>query len=268
MDENAIKEITRLSNAAAGVSYFDQEDRDKGRPAILVPSGMVVVDLEYMLPAPTRIKKTEVFISLESFIRYVNAFKLPGTFIRLKRSGDMTAVIDAPLKHIPEWGQHLAEFKATYSERWALWDDIVNEETLSQSKFAEFIEDNTTDFFAPKAGEMLDIARTLELAQNCKFASALKDVSKGDVSLSFERNTLAKAGEKGDLSIPSKFTIMIPVLEGEQSQAIELRLRYELKDGHVTFSFEILRRQQLLNDVLRAVHAAVKNETAITPFMI
>lgn len=260
-NENQIKEIERLVNAAGEARSVDNH------PYLLVPDGMSVQDLEHLLPAPLRIRTSSAFIALESFTRYVNSFKTDATAISVTKKGDAIATIDASKKDAPAWHGHNAQFHVTYSDRWTLWDGRTKK-GFTQRELAEFVEDNTTDFFKPEAGAMLDIARSLEIEQNSKATNAIKDFKTGDVSFSFERTTTAKAGTKGDATVPSQFTIQIPILEGEKPRPVEIRLRFELEEGKVRFNLEILRRTQLLDEVRRSIFATIKNETSIEPFLV
>lgn len=228
--------------------------------------GYEVHDLEKYLDAPLRINKNITFLSIESFNRYVNVHKQKGTRIHLRRTGNAEAILDGAEPTFPSWETHIANFTLTYSERWMLWDSR-NKKEFSQKDFAEFIEDNTRDFFAPTGGQMLDSARSLEGEVTSKFTSAYKDPSTGDVKFAFDRTTTARAGQKGDLELPSKFTLNLPVLEGEEPRQVELRLRWNIEDGHPKFSYEILKRTELLEGVRRSIFAMIKNETAIEPYL-
>lgn len=259
---NIAETVERLTLASQEPSLVEEH------PYLILNQGQTVADLESYLPAPLRNRTNITFISTESFNTYVNIHKDTGSRVELQRSGNAVAVLDGSQRDQPEWEQHRASFRLTYSERWLVWDS-QNRKTFTQKQFAEFIEDNTPDFFAPSGGEMLDIARTLEGEVSSKFTAAEKDFSTGDVKFSFEKTTTAKAGSKGDLTVPSKFTIMVPILEGETPRNIELRLRWEITgDGRPTFSFEILKRTQLRDEVRRSIFAAIKNNTGVEIYLV
>lgn len=235
-------------------------------PLVLIPNGMTLVELKDKLSAPLRIERKETFIALESFTRYVNVHKTAASQIRMDRAGNAQAILDGVMALNPSWESHRATFSLTYSVRWFEWHQ-KNKKSFSQKDFAEWIEDRARDFVAPKAGAMLDIARTLEAEGASKFNSALKEEN-NDVKFGFERTTNIKAGIKGDLTVPSRFTISIPVLEGEEPRVIELRLRYDLTEGKLTLSFDLLNLQQILDEVRQSVAVVIANETTLRPFLV
>lgn len=257
-----IANLARLSGDAQAISPDDS--------LIVVPDGCTIHDVESYLVQPRRIKKDTVFISLESFIRYVNTFKTPGSYIHVDRNGNAKCVLDGAHRLatglVPAWEDHKARYSMKYSVQWNVWYQS-NRRNMSQREFASFIENNQPDFLSPAGAHMLDIARTLDAEQNANFKSAIR-MENNDVNLSFERTTTVKAGQSGDLPIPVLFTIQVPILEGEEPRQIEIRLRIDLDDGKLKFSYEIMRLQQMLDGVVRSIYATIANATQITPFLV
>jgi uncharacterized protein YfdQ (DUF2303 family) len=242
-----------------------------GIPFVTVPNGFKVESLEGYLEQPARVRTTLAFAGLVSALSYINRFKDEGSVVLLKRDGSFEAVLDyhepaKALENGARWGTHRAQFKPTFSERWMVWFN-AHKRPMDQRAFAEFVEDNAADFLAPSGGAMLDVARTLEAKQSVNFKSGIR-TDNGDVSLVFEETTVAKAGQRGDLSIPSQFTIGIPVLLGEEPRPVEVRLKYVVKDGVVVFSIEILRLAAVLELITREIGASVKNATGIEPLLV
>jgi len=260
----AINAQTIANLAVAGMAQHVAGEN--GTPFVILPPGHSIHDLEELLPAPERIRVTTRFISLESFMRYVNEFKQEGTTVYISPDGSAKGIIDGPSKGAPRWGQHIAHFTPTYSDRWRTWD-ALHKRAQGQKQFAEFVEDNNADFVAPPGADMLDIAQTLQAEQSAVFESGIRTDS-GNVSLSYKKTTTAKAGQRGDLQIPSMFAIRLPILEGEPARTIEMRLRYDLTEGKLTLTYEILRRTALLEEVRRSIYASIANENDLEPFLV
>jgi uncharacterized protein YfdQ (DUF2303 family) len=240
---------------------------DKGnQPFVVVPQNARVESLQHLLPAPLRTVATRAFITLESFCRYVSTFKQADTRIELKLDGNAKAVIDANGPDSPAWEGHTAQFVPTYSPQWKIWHG-ANAKKFTQKEFATFIEDNISDVLAPAGGVMLDIARDLQVEQSSNFSGAIR-LDNGDVQLNYVRQTTGKVGQKGDMEIPSQFTIQLPVLAGEAARQIECRLKYDLNDGRLTLSFEVVRLAALLEEVIRSIEAVIANDTGIKPFYV
>lgn len=252
--------------ALTAQGFAERHANDDGAPYLIVPDGYRIEELEKFLPQPDRIRQSPTFISLASFSRYVNDFKQDGTTIFISTAGNATAVIDGPSKGVPRWREHTASYAVTYSERWAVWDRNAKK-TFSQLSFAQFVEDNNVDFIKPLGGDMLDMARTLEAEQNSTFKSGLR-LDNGDVQLGYTKTTAAKAGQNGSMEIPSLCQIAIPVLESEAPRIIDLRLRYDLAEGKITFSYEIIRRAALLEQVRRFILSTITSDTNLEPFLI
>lgn len=262
MDESFIQEIERMH--VRGIQPITVEK--DGVPYVMVPNDHSIRSMEEYLPKPTRIRANRRFISLESFNRYVNEFKNDDTRIEVSAGGNAQAFIDASGKDAPEWEHHIAAFSVTWSDRWNTWMKM-NRQSLGQRQFAEFAEENTADFFMPQGGLMLDIARTLQAEQNSTFSGGIR-LENGDVQFGYTKTTKAKAGEKSDIEIPSQFTISVPILENETPRQIPIRLRYELNEGKLTFTYEIIRKDALLQEVRRSIYAVIANETEIEPLLV
>lgn len=260
MDESFINQFEDV--VARARSHESVEEH----PYVLVKHDNRVEDLEKFLPNPLRTKRAIKLIALLSFISYVNRFKVDGTEIHIRTGGGAIALIDAPTPEEPHWAEHSAEFIVTYSDRWKTWDG-KNKQNMTQRQFAEFVEDNTVDFVSPSGGDMLDIAKTLHAEQSSNFKSGIR-LENGDVSLAYEKTTIGKAGQRGDLEIPSVFQIQVPILEGEPSRLVDIRLRYELVEGKLTFNIEIIRRTALLEEVRRSIFATIANEVKIQPYLV
>lgn len=270
-NNNFAATIEFLADRANAIRMISAEAAAGAVSALAVlPKDSRVEDLEQFLPKPRRIRKNIGFISIESFIRYVNEFKGSGTRILVDRSGNAHCVLDGHHVEagdpVPAWGDHIARFQMKYSPQWAVWSQH-NKRKFSQREFAGFIEDNIPDFLSPAGAHMLDVAKTLDAEQSSNFKSAIR-TEDNDVNVSFERTTNLKAGQNGDMIIPHMFTISVPVIEGESPRAIEVRLRIDLDDGKLSISYEILRLQQLMDAVVRSIYATIANATEVTPFLV
>lgn len=261
MDQTEAEAIAALAQAGSKLCVVED-----GVPFVIVPQHYKLESLENLLSNPSRIRKSQEFIALESFNRYVNKFKQPDSRVMVSAGGNAVAILDGSSPTEPMWESHSATFRVTHSDRFRTWDGS-NKKPFAQRQFAEFVEDNIADFSSPKGAAMLDIAKTLHAEQNSTFKSAVR-LENGDVHFEYQKNTTARAGQKDEVDIPSEFTISIPVLEGESTRLIPVRLRYELAEGKLSFHYEILRRSALMEEVRRSIYAEIANETGIEPFLV
>jgi uncharacterized protein YfdQ (DUF2303 family) len=254
---DVVKELAIATSPAEAVD---------GSHYVIVPSGCQLQSLEHLQGAPSRTKGTVNFASVAAACRYINDFKDEWSRVFMKVGGAFECVLDYPTEEHPRWGQHKAAYGPVYSEPWKVWL-AAHKRPMNQRAFAEFVEENLSEFFAPAGAEMLDLARTLEAKKSVAFKSGIR-LENGDVSLAFEETTAARAGVKGELEIPSQFTIRLPVLLDEEARTVECRLKYAINDGAVVFSVEVIRLGALLEEVGRSIYATVKNETGIEPLMV
>ena len=220
-------------------------------PYIIIKESEQVHDLEQLLPNPVRKRDTVDLERADSFIRYVNAHKIPDTSAIYQSSNSkgetsFKAIIDdheTGDKGQANWQQHKVLFTPKLSREWRIWNE-VNERDVSQEQFALFIERNMPDIADPAGSTLLEIVRTLESKKNVNFKSGIR-LDNGDFSIQYEETSTAKAGEKGTLDIPQIITLSIPVYEGGAPYAIKARFRYRINDGRLRMWYELMRIQYI-----------------------
>jgi len=239
-------------------------------PFLLVPDGKGSYRLldtkEQEMPFPKTIKRLATFYAAESFCHYVNEFKADGggegdaggdnlatrLFAEIKNivvgraegesaedgDPDMEKVIvrqdfairaildDHPAGGDPAWGDHNAWLKVRRTESWRAWLKFNNAK-MGQETFAEFIEDHFRDIVTPTAAKMLEIASDMRINRDVKFASS-KRLSDGRTQFEYIENQTSKAG---NLEIPEKIVLALPLFEGMEKAKVEARFRFRLQPG-------------------------------------
>lgn len=225
-----------------------------------------VIDLEQFCEFPKRRQASLTFSELESFTRYVAAYKEEATIITISpETSALTAIIDYHSTEENGWKRHKASFIPVFTDEWNHWTK-KNKVAMNQQDFAAFLEDGLRNIVKPAAAEFLDIARTLEAKTSVNFKGGVR-LTNGDHSLTFEETTTAKAGAKGDLEIPSEFVISARPYLGHKPVAITARLRYRLNDGRISFWFELLDMDLVRDQIRHDVAEQVQKLTDITPFV-
>lgn len=189
-----------------------------------------VRDLAQRPPATVRAEPT--FATVDSFCSYLAKHALPetelyGSDIR----GVVTAVIDAHRGAGKPAGHelHQALLRLTFDTDWTDWTTNAGK-WLSQTEFADFIDDHLHNIVDPTPAVMLDLAQHFTAKKSVTFKSSqrLKD---GSTGLSYVEDTTASAGAKGTIEIPDLFTIGVPVYSRRDPWKITARLRYKIHDG-------------------------------------
>jgi uncharacterized protein YfdQ (DUF2303 family) len=126
---------------------------------------------------------------------------------------------------------------------------------MNQIQFAEFIEANVPDITSttasePSGAEMLEVAINFKAQKKVNFASG-QVLANGQVDFKYQEEIQGSAGANGNIKVPERFFIGIPVFEGGDPYKLEAKLRWALNDGKLTMWFELVRDQRFLKRPFR-----------------
>lgn len=222
-----------------------------------------VQSLERLLPQPSRPRATVTLRDHESFIRYVNAHKTTSTTIFAELSetgGAFTAIIDyheaqGPQSERAHWGEHVCRYVCEFTPEWKRWTGISGK-GQNQTAMALFVEDNLFDIVQPVAAQMLEVVKSLEATSGVEFKSAIR-LDNGDRQLNYAHTTTAKAGQQGDIAIPDRITLRLPIFTNGAPHDVSCRFRYTIRDGALTMQIEVERAHKLIDAALAEARAAI-----------
>ncbi len=257
-----VKELIETGRRSIGVLEADIS----GIKFAVIPDDYKVHSLERLqytdyAEVPHRKKGDVRLQEPKSFIEYWNLFHDEDSRI----FGDLDglwvkAVLDyhrAGTKP-PRWGQHTVTLGVKPSDEWNTWIGH-NGKKREQVDFAEFIEDNTPDIIDPSAATMLEVARTLSAKNDVEFASGIR-LDNGQVKLTYKEEIKGSYGT-GDVEVPERFTIRIPVFNGTAPVEIVARLRYRLNGGRIAFWYDLLRPTAILRAGFQKVIDQIEEAT-------
>jgi uncharacterized protein YfdQ (DUF2303 family) len=188
---------------------------------------------------------------------YVNRFKGADTMLFADISASkIVALIDY---HSPEKAAHVAHrvrLDLPQSEEWKLWTG-VNGRMMEQLEFARFLEENAADIRAPAAGELLDACRDLQVNRKVNFIKAVRTQTDNE---NFEFTDETNASRKGDLEIPSKFILGLPVYFGQPETELHAFLRWKM-DGTLTLGLKLHRVEHVRQAVFKQIVLDVAGRT-------
>lgn len=163
------------------------------------------------------------------------------------------------------WRDHRANFTPEFSEEWNRWIGM-HKKPFTQAEFASFIEDNLKDIAAtensPTGAQMLEMALTFEANQDMRFKSAIR-LQNGGVQMSFVQDDDAQTLQK--MSVFDRFSLGFPVFWNGDAYRIDARLRYRVRDGKLTFWFELIRQDKVLEAATQTLIAQIREKTG-NPF--
>lgn len=183
--------------------------------------------------APIRKTGTATVRDAPSFVAYVRKHGDDDTEVwadEINRT--VTAVLDAHqgADSSPRWGQHMVKLRLETTTAWRKWTEN-NSAWLTQTDFAELIEERSTDFSSDgghySAADMLELAQTFKASSTSQFESSQR-LKTGETQLVYLEDTTATAGARGDLAIPDEFRLVVQPFVGGVPYAVYCRMRYRI----------------------------------------
>ena len=248
--------------------------------------------LDQYRTAPERRTGTAIMSTIGSFIEHVNRFRDDDSALFGDRDPirpSLLAVLDyhcKTAKGSPRFGLHRTSFSFPLSDEWKSWADVDGKK-MSQSDFAEFIEDRISDIAPPPdfTGEITESDTKLKefitlLGGNVASPSKMVELSRGlsvhvgervkqAVNLSSGEGQIQYESEHKDsegaaLKVPNLFLVAIPVFEGGDLYRIPVRLRYRAAAGQISWFFEMYRADKVFKHAFDEACDLAAKETSLT----
>ncbi|MFL1903125.1 DUF2303 family protein [Streptomyces tauricus] len=167
----------------------------------------------------------------------------------------VTAVLDAHTPADARWEGHRLHLALRETTAWKQWMRLDGE-LMDQDAFAEFLEDHLPELLEPSSADMLEIAQSFQAAQKVDFQSASR-LSSGQRKFEYVETVNAKAGQKGQLTVPETFVIGLVPFEGSEGYRLTARLRYRIGANGLRLGYKLERpdeiRKTAFADVLKTI---------------
>lgn len=250
---------TTLNNDALGKFIAAQAiagaavQKVEGTHQLLVPPNYTVKDLteavEKAQLGPNRKRGTVTLLDVPSLLNYL-ADQGTQSVAYVYADPDartITAVFnDLKSPEFAGWRDHRAQFTAVFTPEFQNW--LTNDKkVMTQTEFAEFLEDNMGDLQGAEAQNLLTVASTIQATTGINFSSA-KRLQDGQTQLVYTENIDAKAGQNGDMSIPKTFDIGLRIFKNGGGYTLTARLKYRLHSGTIKFFYELERPERAVED--------------------
>ena len=229
---------------------------------VALPPGWTLkeIDDEKLLPKPRRKVSSVRLNNAKSFITYVLVHGILESTIWVKAdytagNVEFLAILNdhGGQEDSSGWRDHRAAYAPSFSEEWNRWKG-ADKKPMTQAEFATFIEDNLADIAGgdglPAGADMLRMAIDFEAKQDMRFKSALR-LQSGGVDLSFVQQEDNGTLEK--MKLFDRFAIGIPVFWGDAAYRVEARLRYRVREGKLSFWFELIRADKVMEAAANAI---------------
>ncbi|MFJ6578413.1 DUF2303 family protein [Streptomyces sp. NPDC091368] len=168
----------------------------------------------------------------------------------------VTAVLDAHTAAAARWSGHRLTLSLRKTESWAQWLE-QDGRLMPQEAFAEFLEDHLPELLEPSAAEMLEIAQSIQGATKVEWQNSTR-LSSGQRQFTYAETVQAKAGQRGQLTIPETFVIGLVPFEGSEGYKLTARFRYRItKEGGLALGYKLERPSDVIRkafgDVVEAI---------------
>lgn len=253
----AIDAIRQLSEKAIAPHYLPGEDG--GALAVIIPEGHELQSLEEYESSPRRLEKSPVFVDTGSFIEYVNDYmdrrtKIFGTL----DDGKIIARLDYSDGPNPEWNTHNATLAMKPHPDWKEWAEKAGK-PMAQEEFARFIERFTHCVIEPDSATLIETIEKMEVTSGMQFESKINRVD-GSVSFTYKDDQQLV----GQLKVPTKFYLSMAPFEANKPQTVEVLLRYRVKEGTLTFSYDLPEFSKIKREAFLAVCEEVTKGTDLS----
>lgn len=167
----------------------------------------------------------------------------------------VTAILDAHKADAARWEGHRLTLALRKTEAWEQWL-ALDGKLMGQEQFAEFLEDHLPELQEPDAATMLEIAQSFQAATKVDFQSGTR-LATGQRQFQYVETTTAKAGQKGQLTIPETFVIGLVPFEGSAGYRLTARLRYRIVDTQLRTGYKLERPSDTLKSAFEDVVAEI-----------
>lgn len=265
--------MDKTEQVAALLSVLrDTSKVEQTRPFLVLPPEYDTVDVEKFMEAPARVRENHTFVSVDSFIEYIEQFKggyKPALFAEVDIYNtaaplSLTCIIDyheAGDKTAPKWGSHKVHLSLRYDPDFAIWMQR-DSKLMPQADFADMVDEYRRLFEKPDSATMLEIAQHLQGARAVNW-SAGKRLNNGQVHFEYQEEISAKTSN-GALDVPEKFTINTPVFAHLEKYIVESFLRWRLVDGKVLLGYKMIDVRILVEEAIKNVVEKVEEQTELT----
>lgn len=257
-----IADIARRSVTPARLSDGDVYaliDHTGGVNLVETPGYTRRVDEDHA-PQPERIHRNVAVTDVPSLLDYINEHTDDhgicttgsGTLEVWADDNRVTAVLNGGTG----WGDHTATLRLQSSPEWAAWTH-ADGNYYEQDVFAEFLADRLYTIAEPDGAQLLEICQTLTGRTNVKWRSQAI-LANGQRQFGWEEQIDAKAGDKGQLTIPDHLTLVLRPYLGSEPVAVVTRFRYRIRGGEMALGIRLQEADKTLEDAFTAVVAQVQ----------
>ena len=266
--------INSIATEGAVVASLQQQADAQAHEAIdagklyLVPDGaggLTQIDTDDFAPSPRHEVASRVVTDAKSFVDYLTRHVRPGTEVFAHTAtSSVVGVIDSheATGGANGWQKHRVRLELEHTKSWLAWTshDLGTDERawFDQAGFADFIEQNALDVRVPEHGTLIDIATTFEAKQKADFGSAVRQQD-GSVKFEYSETIAAKAGQKGELTIPKELELAVRPYIGGPIYKLIASFRYRIGGNGLRLGYALQRPEVILEAAFTDIVQEIKD---------
>lgn len=235
-----------------------------GREFLVVPEGhhsseVTLANAPDVL-MPKNIVAGVTLQNADALIAYITRFKGDNSLLFADvADSKIVAAVDYHGATSPALVAHKATLALPFSEEWKTWTGI-NGQLKPQLEFARFIEENAPDIKAPSAADLLEAVKDLQAKRSVNFMAAVRTASDNE---SFEYTDNTETRGKGDIELPTKFLLSIPVYFGDSPVEVPAFLRWKLDDGKLNLGIKLHRAEHIRQAAFKLIVTGAMEATSV-----
>lgn len=182
----------------------------------------------------------------------------------------LTAIYDyhpgGPNVSDTRWCKHQARYRALPSAGWAAWGGM-GQVSLTQEQFCGLIERRDDELSAGPEKKFATASALLTMVQEMESTSTVR--AKRTVAGGHRTKLVLtkEDGAAGEVEIPSKFAVAVPVFTDCEAELHEVRLAITVKDAQPTFHLEIHQASRKMLKTFAELGAKVGLEADLPVFV-
>lgn len=229
--------------AGAALAAKPTIEEINGAQVLVNPDGSARV-LEELMLKPVRQSGWTILRDIDSFKRFTAAKAKEGSEVHVKAEGEVSARL---IINADGWADFGAVYQPVFTQSFKDWTEKDGEK-FGQEDFAAFIEKHIDDIHGgdgmPTSADLLSFCSAIEDKRQVSFKRSVS-TQDGRVNLVYE-DKVSDAQEK-KLSLFREFKVALrPRMDSATSYAITAALRFRIRDGEITFWYELKGIEELL----------------------
>lgn len=258
----------------AGMAAAEARTTDDGTEYVVLPEGTTLQSLERLDSNPNRIRGVAELDSAADLVAYANRHKYEATVVYAKQDRHRVVVVlnDDTQEGAPGWRDHRAIYECPLDRDWQAWAKL-NRQEMDQRAFADHLESLLPTIAAPPGADLVELVQRFEAKLEVSYTSGHR-LDDGTVQLEYQERIEGKNAERGQVLLPPRLTIRVPVYLGQAPVTLLARIRYRIhpESRALRLQYVLDRPEDHLDAAFEAVVAQVRDglneEAPLVPVLL